>query len=363
MLEMNTKMNCLCINRYFMTILLSIMLVGSGYAGDYDFDTDGNVQFGWKLKDGVGTYTVAGSRIYGEVETVDANPLYAILTLKGWSTVANTNYYAYAPYTTRYVTEGHEITSLPISYSGQHQVRNDDASHLSAYDFMMARYTTGDTTADIQLRHLGCIVRMEWRLDKGASFKSLTLASNEPLFMTDATMSLPAQSVTPTSMSSTFSLNLEGVSTGDGQSLVTYMIIYPLDITGKSLKATLLTADGKEFETTIEGEQFIAGKSYNVVLGYAGCSGGEIVSPRSTTSTTPASTLYAPSVEASDFLHDDMHPLRGGTVTAVECVERERTENSLNADIFSLSGMRVTQTAKHGIYIRNGKKYLFNIEK
>ena len=94
MLEMNTKMNCLCINRYFMTILLSIMMVGSGYAGDYDFDTDGNVQFGWKLKDGVGTYTVAGSRIYGEVETVDANPLYAILTLKGWSTVANTNYYA-----------------------------------------------------------------------------------------------------------------------------------------------------------------------------------------------------------------------------------------------------------------------------
>lgn len=342
-----------------MTILLTTMMIRNGYAGVYDFDTDGNVQFGWKLKDGVGTYTVAGSRLYGEVETVDANPLYAILTLKGWSTVANTNYYAYAPYTTRYVTEGHEITSLPISYSGQQQVRNDDASHLAAYDFMMARYTTGDTTADIQLRHLGSVIRMEWRLDKGTTFKSLTLAANESLFVTDATMSLPAQSVTPIAMSSTFSLNLEGVSTDDGQSLVTYIIIYPLDITGKSLKATLLTADGKEFVTTIEGEQFIAGKSYNVVLGYAGCSGGEIVSPRSTTSTTPASTLYAPSVEASDFLHDDMHPLKGGTVTAVERVERERTENSLNADIYSLSGMRVTQTAKHGIYIRNGKKYLF----
>ncbi|MGN1376103.1 MAG: hypothetical protein ACI4V5_06065, partial [Prevotella sp.] len=127
-MKMMRTMHVLYGNRIVLIFLFAVITAIQVLAGDYIFDTEGNVRFSWRMKDEVGTYTVSGSRIFGEVEYVGDNPLYALLDLKGWGTKANTTYYAYAPYNTQYVTEELPITALPVSYAEQHQTGNDDAS-------------------------------------------------------------------------------------------------------------------------------------------------------------------------------------------------------------------------------------------
>ena len=342
--------------------IFAILTAINASAGDYIFDTEGNIRFGWMLKDEVGTYTLAGSRIFGQVDYVSDNKLYALLNLKGWSTKANTSYYAYAPYDTRYVTEGCPITALPISYLGQQQSRNNDVSHLTACDYMMAKYTTGSSTADIQLSHIGSVVRLEWLLDKGEIFKSLTLTADEPLFVAEATMNLPDGSVNVTSKMTDYSINLDGVTTQDGASLVVYFMLYPLAIPDTTIKATLLTADDRQYEATINGGQLRAGMSYPVIIGASKSSGGETIQDVDT-STPPASTLSTPSVIAADFPFDSENPLNGNILTDIQEVENNNIAERPDGGIYTLTGIRVTRPNSNGLYIYNGKKFIYHTNK
>ncbi|MGN1375870.1 MAG: hypothetical protein ACI4V5_04865, partial [Prevotella sp.] len=229
----------------------------------------------------------------------------------------------------------------------------------AAYDFMMATYTTGDNTADIQLRHLGCIMRIEWCLDKGETFKSLTLEADENIFVTQALMNLPECLVTPQTIQPAFTLDLEGVSTEDGMSLVTYIMLYPTDLTGKKIKASLLSVEGTLYEATLEGGQLLAGMSYPVMFGMSDSSRGEAPATYTVASSgQPASTLSSPSVTATDFLYDSEHPLNGSLSTGIQVIEQPVADNRHEGKTYTLSGMRVASPSQNGIYINNGKKFV-----
>ncbi len=290
-------------------LLLSAIAVTNAVAGSYAFDADRNVRFAWELNDEVGTYTVSGTRIFGYVAQVDANPRHALLALRGWSTKENTQYYAYAPYDTRYVSEGRDITALPISYLGQKQAVNDDAAHLSAYDFMMATYTTGITTADISLRHVGCIVRMEWLPERGGCFTSVTLSAEEPLFPVEAVMNLPKDTVAMTKWANSITLSLDSIVTQDGEPLTAWLFLPPMDITDKVITATLCSGDSVACEDEMMGTLLLAGCSYPVSLGKEYTGDRNLAAPADDVAPSVVSSLTTPMVTTTDFAYDMEHPL------------------------------------------------------
>lgn len=341
-------------------LILTLMAVGNVSANDYIFSPDKGIAFSWEKKDKVGTYTLSGSRIYGEVVSTDDDPHLAFLSLMGWSTKANTSYYAYASYNTRYVSESHKITALPILFTGQKQSRNDDLSHLSAFDFMMGRYTTGDNTANITLSHLCSIIRIEWQMEDDRLVKSITLSADEPLFVTEAEMNLPEQTVTATRKSDAFTLLLDNIEPESGKPLVTYMSLFPTNLTDKVIKVTITTEDGIEREAFIRGTDLQAGKTYPVVIaGKNANAKGNKGGDRLTASTAIASTLESPSVTASDFPIDTDHALTYDPNDGITGVEVSAPLHRLQDNsAYSLSGRKITEKERSKPYIMNGKKYI-----
>ena len=369
---------------YIRVLLVLILITAKVAASDYTFDQEGNIRFGWSLKDEVGTYTVSGTRIYGQVKQVDANAHHALLSLNGWSTVKNTDYYAYAPYNTRYVSEGHKITALPISYLGQRQSANDDAGHLDAYDFMMARYTTGDSTAEVALNHVGCVVRIEWLPEHGGRFVSMTLSADEPLFAVEAKMNLPEGVVVTTRFENNFTLDLDSIETQDGEPLTAYILLPPMDITDKVIKARLTSADSVEYVEEIMGTVLLAGHSYPVSLGKEYSGDRNLAGSANDSAPALLSALNTPLVTTTDFLYDQEHPLKQKEPvteptdpseptdpteptdpedpdppieTAINEVAAAKDWNASNAKVFSIYGARLKGTQRKGLFIINGKKY------
>ena len=248
------------------TLIITLAIVGQVSANDYVFSANKGIIFSWEKKDKVGTYTVAGTRLYSEVTDVDSDPHTALLSFLGWSTKANTSYYAYAPYNTRYVSDGNKITALPLIFTGQKQCNNNDLSHLSAFDFMMGKYTTGDNSADIILQHLCSIIRIEWQMEDDRQLASITLSTDEPLFATKAEMNLPEQKVTATDRSKTITLLLDDIRPASGEPLTAYISLLPVDLTDKIISISLVTTDGIEHEASIRGTELQADKTYPVAI-------------------------------------------------------------------------------------------------
>lgn len=279
----------------FATISAFLLTLNSA-ASDYVFSPGKGITFSWKVNDEIGTYTSKGSRIHGTVTTVDADSHQAIISLGSWSTVKNVTYYAYAPYATKYVEQGHPITALPISYSSQTQSENNSLSHLHACDFMMDKYTTSESTAEISLRHLGSILRIEWPVPTTESLASLSLTTEEETFITEATMNLPEQSVIPVTKSNTITLSLGSIALSETEPLIAYLMMLPTNLEGKVIVATVTTTEGKSFTTRLNGVNIEAAHTYPITIGQA---------DTKPLTRSLSSSLAAPSVTTTDFPIDE----------------------------------------------------------
>lgn len=340
--------------------IITLMAVGNVSANDYVFSANKGIIFSWEKKDKVGTYTVAGTRLYSEVTDVDSDPHTALLSFLGWSTKANTSYYAYAPYNTRYVSDGNKITALPLLFTGQKQCNNNDLSHLSAFDFMMGKYTTGDNSADIILQHLCSIIRIEWQMEDDRQLASITLSTDEPLFATKAEMNLPEQMVTATDRSKTITLLLDDISPADGEPLTAYISLLPVDLTDKMIRISLVTTDGIEHEASIRGTELQAGKTYPVAISGQKAGAKSQQTGKSHTSVASiTSALESPSVTTGDFPIDTEHILTQNIETGIHSTLVSTPPHSMQSNTaFSLSGIKIRKQDHKQAFILNGKKYI-----
>lgn len=342
------------------TLIITLAIVGQVSANDYVFSANKGIIFSWEKKDKVGTYTVAGTRLYSEVTDVDSDPHTALLSFLGWSTKANTSYYAYAPYNTRYVSDGNKITALPLIFTGQKQCNNNDLSHLSAFDFMMGKYTTGDNSADIILQHLCSIIRIEWQMEDDRQLASITLSTDEPLFATKAEMNLPEQKVTAADRSKTITLLLDDISPANGEPLTAYISLLPVDLTDKIIRISLVTTDGIEHEASIRGTELQAGKTYPVAISGQKAEAKSQQTGKSQTSVASiTSALESPSVTTGDFPIDTEHILTQNIETGIQSTLVSTPPHSMQSDTaFSLSGIKIRKQDHKQAFILNGKKYI-----
>lgn len=219
----------------------------------------------WAENDTIGIYPATGDQLsFPIVDGVGTSS--CVFNGGGWALKTSTTYAAYYPFNRAYYYKN--SSSLPVSMLGQKQVGNDNSSHLGAYDIQIAKGTTPSSgKISFSFAHQIAIVRMDLTAPRAAEWSAVVLES-DAFFTTEAKMNLVVANPTLTSVTTSNSvrLDLQDVITTSNNMVVTaYMMMLPVNLTGKELRATLIDNEGIEYTTeatiTSTNHDFAAGKA------------------------------------------------------------------------------------------------------
>ena len=319
----------------------------SAYAASYTFDINKGISFSWQYDDVIGVYTTKGTRIKHWALDVSDGGKAATFSSYGWSLVEKRKYYLYYPYNDSYFKNDTPITNLPITFDGQMQSGNNSLSHIATYDYMIGEGITDDNSADFKLNHLCSVIRIEYVSPKSAVYTNVALRTTDNVFCRTAEMNLETQSINPTGKDSYASLRLDRIEVEEGETLVAYLVVAPLDLTGWDVKLAIATEDGDEVEFDVQANELRAGKLYLLNT-------TEIVE-KSLSTKRRASSLQEPSVSTYDIPIDTGSEI---VVTGIQQTKQNQTQGS--ETLYTLSGIRTRESSAKGILIKNGKKVIIH---
>ena len=222
-------------------------------------ETENGMAFSWVDGDVVGVYA-SKSMANFNIETIGTDAKSASFDGGGFSLTAGSTYYAFNPYN----AAGTNKAAVPVSYAGQVQNANTDASHLGAYDFMTSQATAYDANkAAFNFAHLGSVMRMKLTVPTGINFQSLKITSPDAPFVTAGTVDLTADTpvITATETSNEIILGLDFTTSGD-ELLTLYAMVAPVDLSSSTITLTLTDDSGSEYTTEVAGKNMQAGSAY-----------------------------------------------------------------------------------------------------
>ena len=263
----------------------------------------------------------------------------------GWSLVENRKYYLYYPYNDSYFLNDTPITNLPITFEGQVQSENKSLLHLAAYDYMIGEGNTEETTADFKLNHLCSVIRIEYVSPKSAVYTNVALKTTDNLFCRTADMNLETQSINPIGKERYASLQLDNIEVDEGDTLVAYMVVAPVDLSGWDVKLAITSDDGEEINFDVLANELRAGKLY--LLNTTG------IEEKALSTKHRASSLAEPSVSTSDIPIDTDSEI---IVTGIQQTKSSQVQD--DGVVYTISGIRTKQSSAKGIIIRNRKKVI-----
>ena len=319
----------------------------SASAASYTFDINKGISFSWQYDDVIGVYTTKGTRIKHWALDVSDGGKAATFSSYGWSLVEKRKYYLYYPYNDSYFKNDTPITNLPITFDGQMQSGNNSLSHIATYDYMIGEGITDDNSADFKLNHLCSVIRIEYVSPKSAVYTNVALRTTDNVFCRTAEMNLETQSINPTGKDSYASLRLDRIEVEEGETLVAYLVVAPVDLTGWDVKLAIATEDGGEVEFDVQANELRAGKLYLLNT-------TEIVE-KSLSAKRRASSLQEPSVSTYDIPIDTGSEI---VVTGIQQTKQNQTQGS--ETLYTLSGIRTRESSAKGILIKNGKKVIIH---
>ena len=319
----------------------------SASAASYTFDINKGISFSWQYDDVIGVYTTKGTRIKHWALDVSDGGKAATFSSYGWSLVEKRKYYLYYPYNDSYFKNDTPITNLPITFDGQMQSGNNSLSHIATYDYMIGEGITDDNSADFKLNHLCSVIRIEYVSPKSAVYTNVALRTTDNVFCRTAEMNLETQSINPTGKDSYASLRLDRIEVEEGETLVAYLVVAPLDLTGWDVKLAIATEDGGEVEFDVQANELRAGKLYLLNT-------TEIVE-KSLSTKRRAISLQEPSVSTYDIPIDTGSEI---VVTGIQQTKQNQTQGS--ETLYTLSGIRTRESSAKGILIKNGKKVIIH---
>ena len=319
----------------------------SASAASYTFDINKGISFSWQYDDVIGVYTTKGTRIKHWALDVSDGGKAATFSSYGWSLVEKRKYYLYYPYNDSYFKNDTPITNLPITFDGQMQSGNNSLSHIATYDYMIGEGITDDNSADFKLNHLCSVIRIEYVSPKSAVYTNVALRTTDNVFCRTAEMNLETQSINPTGKDSYASLRLDRIEVEEGETLVAYLVVAPVDLTGWDVKLAIATEDGGEVEFDVQANELRAGKLYLLNT-------TEIVE-KSLSAKRRAISLQEPSVSTYDIPIDTGSEM---VVTGIQQTKQNQTQAS--ETLYTLSGIRTRESSAKGILIKNGKKVIIH---
>jgi len=216
----------------------------------------------WAEGDALGIYPIGGDQVKFPLSSGSAS---ASASFDGgaWKLRSGVQYAAYYPFSTDNYTISQ--TAIPVDYTGQTQNGNNTTSHLGAYDFLAcaASIPNADGDIDLQMKHLGAILRLQLTMPNADSYKKVVLESNGANYCFvekgrfDLTSATPA--VHSTVISDSYTINLTNVSTTRNNETIT---IYAMAAPAKTgnMTVTVYSTDGwSRYSANVDSKEFKAG--------------------------------------------------------------------------------------------------------
>lgn len=219
------------------------------------------LSFTWAEDDVIGIFPEVGDQVYFPM-TEGAGTKVAAFDGGGWALRSSYSYSAYYPFSAgNYLV--HPYTALPHSYAGQRQTANNSTAHLGAYDFMAATAATPESgNVTFHFAHVNSLMYLTFTCPIADTFTELTLSAEEAIFVEEATVNISTAAVTPTKKLKTVTLPLDNISVEAGEMLKLWIATGPQDMSGKTLTATLTTANNTKYINELAGENLESGKAY-----------------------------------------------------------------------------------------------------
>ena len=176
------------------------------------------------------------------------------LESKGFQLMDGVNYYAFIPAYNFNITT--DITSIPLTFEGQRQDKNNYTYNLKYYDYACAAATKAEGSNSLEFKlnnQVAWIVVEHLFTEDTKGVTSLTLSTEEKLFTSSCKLDATTSTIKGNKYSSTLTLDL-GTATGNGLDFAKgeYMRVFlttaPVDLTGKELTITAHKADGTSVE-------------------------------------------------------------------------------------------------------------------
>lgn len=170
----------------------------------------------------------------------------------GWFMSSDFQYQAYCPYN----YDNKDATALPLFYVGQKQVGNNNLNNLSSYYFVTSeRAAPTNNRLSLTLYCRNSIAWCSLAAPAVASYKKLYLCAEEEAFAAKNTYNLETATFgTPSVKTQAISLALENISANTvGQTLDLFMVVCPVNFTGKVLRVVLVDTNDNKYVSTFNG--------------------------------------------------------------------------------------------------------------
>ena len=224
--------------------------------------SDGAV-FEWVENDTIGIFPDTGHQIAFSMKN-GAGSQTAEFNGGGWALNSDSRYAAYYPFN----YNNKSLDNITFTYVGQKQEGNGSTDHLGAFDYMAA--SAGSPVGNqvtFDFKHLGVLIQWKLKIPSAANLTSLSLKSIDSLFVKNAKLNLNNSEPVIEASEKCTSLNMGlcGIqTTGNGQEVVVYMMMAPMDLTGKTYTIQVTDNYGNCATAELEGKAFEVGKAYSL---------------------------------------------------------------------------------------------------
>lgn len=221
----------------------------------------------WATGDVLGIYPIGGDQVSFPISD-GIGTTFAMFDGGSWALRDEYQYAAYYPFSTNCYTISQ--TAIPVSFLGQMQNGNNTTNHLSAVDFMVAAGTQPENgSVNLQLKHVGSFLRMQFTMPVAATFTEMQLSTNSGTFTTQGTVNLAVAtpSLTATNSANTLTLGLSNIkTTSANQTITLYMMVAPDNMSNKTLTFTVKDTNNNLYTKTAAGKDMRATYAYNYAL-------------------------------------------------------------------------------------------------
>ncbi len=224
------------------------------------------LKFSWAAGDKVGVWPADGSSSQVEF-TISSGAGEASAKFDGgaWALRNDAQYAAYYPYNVSNSESNN--SNIRFSYEGQAQTGNASLAHLGSHDLMATHATVAaEDVLNFQFKHVNSVAQLRLTVPVAASFTSVAVRCDEEIFAKVGNLNLSGAEYAWTIHEATnqLSMTLSEVATTQAQQVVTcYMMLPPVDLSGKTVYVILQSSDNKVYQGQLTSRKLESGRAYS----------------------------------------------------------------------------------------------------
>ena len=220
----------------------------------------------WAERDTIGIIPSLGDQVFFPIES-GAGTNEANFNGGGWGLKDDKTYSAYYPFSSMYYSAPHD--AIHLTYWEQRQNGNNSGAHLGQFDYLASGASSPiGNYLRLNFVRIGSILCFRLTVPQPGIYRVAYVESDAGWVLdADLDVTQPVPLTMPSSTSSKMWLFLDNIeTTSENEILTLYMMAYPVNLMGHSLRLVLL-GDGVSCSTSLTPKNLEAGKPYMFTSG------------------------------------------------------------------------------------------------